>query len=292
MKHSLKVTLILIAMFAIAQIIGLLVVNSYYQDSKWQPLPSVAGVALERPDVSPLGGLVYLAGAIGVGTLLILFLIKYSVGWLWRLWFFLAVTICLHIAFSSFAPMPVALAMAVALGAWKILRPNIIIHNVTELFMYGGLAALFAPMLNVAYAFGALALLSAYDMYAVWQSKHMIKMAKFQAGTGIFAGLLLPYHAQKGIMLSRQTPSKKPLKAGQWRTAVLGGGDIGFPLIFSSAVLASSSLNAALAIVPFTTAALAGLLFLAKKDRFYPAMPFLSAGCVLGFSFAWMIGLL
>ena len=38
-----------------------------------------------------------------------------------------------------------------------------------------------------------------------------------------------------------------------------------------------------LIITLFTTIALLLLFLLSKKDRFYPAMPFLSAGCLLGY---------
>jgi presenilin-like A22 family membrane protease len=138
--------------------------------------------------------------------------------------------------------------------------------------LYGGLAAIFVPILNVLYAFILLLALSAYDMYAVWRSKHMIKMAKFQTKSGIFAGLLIPYKAP-----AVRGP-KKPV-----RTAVLGGGDIGFPLIFSGTVLAASGFVPALLVSLGATAALFILLLLSQKDKFYPAMPFLTLGCAVGY---------
>src|SRR3989344_5981094 len=50
---------------------------------------------------------------------------------------------------SSFVPQEVALALAVFVSVWKMFRPNIFIHNISELFIYGGLAAIFVPMLNI-----------------------------------------------------------------------------------------------------------------------------------------------
>ena len=73
------------------------------------------------------------------------------------------------------------------------------------------------------------------------------------------------------------------------RTAVLGGGDIGFPLIFTGTVLFSVGLERALIVTMFSTLSLFILLILSKKDRFYPAMPFLTTGCLVGFAIAKII---
>ena len=62
MKHSLRVTIILIALFFFAQIIGLVVINNYISEKSivpetgeinitWKELPSVGGLKLERPEV-------------------------------------------------------------------------------------------------------------------------------------------------------------------------------------------------------------------------------------------------
>ena len=42
-------------------------------------------------------------------------------------------------------------------------------------------------------------------------------------------------------------------------------------------------------IVATTTLALALLFMAAKKDRFYPAMPFISAGCLVGWAVTLLI---
>ena len=79
--------------------------------------------------------------------------------------------------------------------------------------------------------------------------------------------------------------------------AVLGGGDIGFPLIFAGVVLKSLVLKNPLpiaflkvSIIPVcTAAALLILLLKGQKDKYYPAMPFLSAGAILGYVIVLLI---
>lgn len=282
MKHSVKVTGFLVVMFLLAQLIGLKIVHAYIDlpasqeagEPVWKDLPSVAGVEVERPDVEPSVSVWYIVLAVLLGTLMILLIVHFGRALLWKLWFFVAIVLCLEIALAAFMPAAVALVVALAAGWLKIFHPNVIVHNVSELFIYGGLAAIFVPMLNVLYAFVLLVLLSLYDMYAVWRSKHMIKMAKFQTKSGIFAGLLLPYKPVK------RAKKGKPVRV---KTAVLGGGDIGFPLIFSGTVLGVNGAVPALLVSLGATVALAVLLYFSQKDKFYPAMPFLTAGCVAGF---------
>lgn len=280
MKHTLIVTSFLLVMFFVAQVAGLLITQAYIDQAAsaekgelvWKDLPTIAGMKMERPDVEPQFSIWYIIGAVLIGTLLILLIIRLGKVLLWKLWFYFAVVLCLQIAIAAFIPALYAFILALILGFFKIFKPNLYIHNATELLLYGGLAVIFVPILNVFYAFILLIVLSVYDMYAVWQSKHMIKMAKFQTKSGIFAGLLLPYKA----------PALRGPKR-QVRTAILGGGDIGFPLIFAGTVLVASGFLNAMIVALGATAALFILLLMSQKDKFYPAMPFLTLGCAFGY---------
>jgi presenilin-like A22 family membrane protease len=145
-----------------------------------------------------------------------------------------------------------------------------------------------------------LLLISIYDIYAVWKSGHMIKLAKFQSESKVFAGLFLPYKAEKPAQkipeISKAARQAKVVLNKQ-RNAVLGGGDIGFPLIFAGVVMKGLVLQNPIMISFLKTlvisvcAALALLLLLikAKQDKFYPAMPFISLGCLVGYAIVLLI---
>ena len=75
-----------------------------------------------------------------------------------------------------------------------------------------------------------------YDAYSVWKSKHMIKMAKFQAKSKVFAGLLVPYKKNRE---ESKLPKKGKVSFKGVKTAILGGGDVAFPLLFIGAVMKS-----------------------------------------------------
>ena len=251
----LQITSLLILFFLLAQVIGLFVIQSYYKE---ETLP----LSLERPVLEEDTSYWYLLVAIGIGTVLALVLAKFKAMKLWRVWFFISVVLTLTIAFAAFMPDELAFGLAFIFGALKIFRPNPIIHNATELFIYAGLAGLFVPLLGLKSIVILLLVISLYDVIAVWKTRHMVSMAKFQTKSKIFAGLHLKY--RKG------------------REAILGGGDIGFPLMFAGVVLKLGWYHA-LFVVGFTTLALALLFFYSQKGKFYPAMPFLTIGCFAGF---------
>lgn len=300
MKHTVKVTLLLVAIFVFAQMIGILITNQYIDydatvssgNATFKALPG----GIERPEVEESSSFFWIMGAILFGTILVLVLIRMKKMRVWKMWFLLSVILCLTVGLGSFLPGLLAFLLAVLLGIWKIYRPNIWMHNLTELFIYGGLAAIFVSMVNLFSAFILLVLISAYDMYAVWKSKHMITLANAQSTNKLFAGLMLPYEKKKGktrIDVNSSMPSSvKKAKTKKVRSAILGGGDIGFPLIFTTVVFKTLVMTGttrpvsfiySLIITFFTALALSWLLFKGEKDRFYPAMPFLSLGCLVGF---------
>ena len=278
MKHNFRVTLILVMLFLLSQLVGLTVISQYItveevvkeveidgvkqeiivQVQDWEILP----YGIERPEVNEDRSYIGIIISILIATLLALMLIKLEARFLWKIWFFLSVWFTLSIAFNAFVFQGLAIGLALLFAIGKIFKNNVYLHNFTELFIYGGLAVIFVPILSLVSIFVLLLLISLYDMYAVWKSKHMIKMAKFQAKMKLFAGLLVPY--------------------GKKKTAILGGGDLGFPLLFTGVVFKNSGWEALL-IVFATTIALWVLLIESKKNRYYPAMPFIFVGCIVGY---------
>ncbi|MCK4589902.1 MAG: hypothetical protein KAT77_05640 [Nanoarchaeota archaeon] len=298
MKHSLKITLLLVLVFLGAQIIGLAITNSYIDVEKttetgeavFEDLP----IGLERPEVEETTSFIWILIAVVIGTIMLLLMIKFKVGFLWKLWFFGAIWLTLLVAFGAFMPMMIAIVLALGLALWKIIRPNVYVQNLTELFVYGGLAAIFVPIMNIFAAVMMLLLISVYDMYAVWKSKHMVKLAKFQSKQKIFAGLLIPYALPKREIKKKGRKVKEKLV--KIKTAVLGGGDIGFPLIFTGVILkeliekgASFPFLKSLIVTVCVTGALLLLFLKSEKDKFYPAMPFITIGCLVGYAIVLLL---
>ena len=290
MKHTFRITFALIGFFLLTQFVGLAVINHYIDHKKssethaveWKELP----YQLERPQVENQStSFIPIVVAVIIGTILVLWLIRWNKPVIWRIWFFLTILLTLSIAFSAFVAQWIAFGIASALAILRVFRPNVVTQNISEIFIYGGLASVFVPIINIFAAFMLLILISVYDIIAVNKTKHMVTLAKFQAKSRVFAGLLIPYERKKDKIVSVKKTGKEA------KIAVLGGGDIGFPLIFAGVVMKDLMLQnpeiigflKTLIIPFFVTLALAYLLFKAKQDKFYPAMPYLSAGCIIGY---------
>lgn len=293
MKYNLKITGLLVGLFLLSQLVGL---GILYQDIQVVTGPSGGFEAVhpetaigERPDVEGSDTVVFILSGVLLGTLLLLVIIKFAKANLWRILFFIAVITTTTVALGVFIDPLIAFVIALILTIVKVFRSNIVIHNVTELLVYAGIAVVFVPLFNIEWAIVLLLIISAYDAFAVWQSKHMITMAKFQTRSSLFAGLLIGTHPGKTRSKKKTKASKKGKGSGG--AAILGGGDIAFPLIFSGVVLESlivSGLTKATAlfqtlIIPIVLAIVIFILLVkGEQGKFYPAMPFLTIGCLLG----------
>lgn len=302
MKHNMKVTLMLIGLFFISQIIGLTIISRYIdytalREGRLEFEPGPGGV--ERPEVSGLQLVVMITVAILLGTGLLLLIIKFKRIGLWKIWYSIAVIGTLYFAFGGFTSAVAALIISCLLAYFKIFRPNIFIHNFTEVLIYGGLAAIFVPIkaFTIPYAFAILIIISIYDIYAVWHSKHMVTLANFTTQSKVFAGLSVPYNISSGKISNVPASDLKATKKTKVRNAILGGGDIGFPLIFAGVVFKTLVMSntflvgflKALIIPVFATVALYILFIKGEKNKFYPAMPFLTAGCLAGYGVLYLV---
>lgn len=296
MKHTVKITLILVSLFLLAQIVGLATVNKYIKVGKTATGETIIEhgdtIIGKPPEVKDKSlSFIPLTIAILIGTVMVLLLMRFRLRRFWKAWFFLSVFITLAVSFDVYITRTFAIVIALILAIVKVFKPNVFVHNFTEIFIYAGIAIVVLPFLNLFSGFMILILISIYDMYAVWKSKHMIKMAEFQTKSKVFAGLMLQYK-KKG---------KKGKITGETKSAILGGGDIAFPLLFSAAVMEHLILNNNLAksvafmeasIISLTVSIALFLLFVkGKKDRYYPAMPFLSLGCFIGYGIVFLINL-
>jgi len=223
-------------------------------------------------------------------AIIILFLFtKYKVANLMKIWFFLVVAMALFITLNAFFPKSIYFALplgvtALTLSFFKTFKRNIIVHNVTELFIYPGIATVFVPILNLWSVSILLIVISIYDMWAVWHSGIMQKMAAYQINDlKVFGGFFIPYISKEmRNKLKKMKKSKLKGKKIRANIALLGGGDIFFALVAAGVIFKTNGLLPALFITAGATLGLSLLLIFSEKRKSYPAMPFITAGIFLG----------
>jgi len=306
MKHNVKITLLLLIMFLITQFIGLAVlyadpfnieleINGTVQKVDNPSLAWIHPPEAEKPSDfwTSFFPSIILAFIIAI-SLLFLFS-KFKLEFILRAWFFLVVAFAVWLtiyAFEILVPwtidakiaLIIPTIIALPLAFKKIYFNDFITHNFTELLIYPGIACVFIPILNFWTIIVLLIVISLYDMWAVWHSKIMQGMAKYQIQKlRVFSGFFVPYVSKKVKMklkkLKKSELKKKKIKAN---VAILGGGDIIFPIITAGVLFNLAGLIPALFVTAGATCGLALLFFFAEKKRFYPAMPFITGGIFTG----------
>ena len=301
-------------MFIVTQFIGIFVINHY------SPIQVIDGQIINVTGVDPLPyGLetpevqgeadyaaffysIIFAFIIAIGLLFLL--MRFNLAVIIKIWFFLVVVLALGIALNAilsgiqYASI-IALVIAIPLGFIKIFRSTFIVHNFTELLIYPGIAAVFVPLLTLKTIIFLLVIISLYDAWAVWKSGIMQKMAKYQIQElNIFSGFFIPHMTKKlkdKIKAIKNMPKKKQekMKGKKFKItfAILGGGDVVFPILASGVMLKEYGFTTvgelslplgSFFVIIGAALGLSYIFFRGKKKKFYPAMPYITTGIFLG----------
>ena len=260
MKYSFVMVVSLLSLFLVCEFFGLFVSYSYNQVQ----LP----YGIEPPPMQPSEAVLYIISAIIFVTIFFLLLQRLKWKLFMKLWFMLAFVLCTSVSLSVFIIDWVALIIAFILIVLRMKEKDLYLHNLTEILIYGGAVAIFSPLLTVFSMAIIMIIISAYDFISVFITKHMITMAKSQSEEGIFAGLVIRFKDE---------------------VAILGGGDVAFPLMFASVVIREVSAIASIFTIYGATLGLLGLIILGKRKKFYPALPLITLGSFAGFLFGSLL---
>jgi presenilin-like A22 family membrane protease len=291
MNPKYSMSLVILGMFLLAQFVGLFIIKNGI-------VPEIFDSKIT--DSTQIGTFATMLFSFVVAVVLFFFLIQYRWKFFIKIWFMLVILLTLGITINSIFYMRgftgniyfyFSLLIALPIVALKILRPSVLVHNITELLIYAGLGTIFTDILTPLTVIIFLVLVSFYDMWAVWHSGIMQKMAKFQVRElKIFNGFLVPY-----INSKIRDEIKNPRGAGKkvrikLPVALLGGGDVVFTLISAGVFLKSFGWIPAVFIIFGGSFGLAILLIKSEKKKFYsaPAMPFITLGIFLSLVAYWL----
>lgn len=309
MKHSIKITIILLVMFFIAQLLGIAVNKAYTPEIKQEKNESgdIKNITvyslpygLEPPKTPAKTNFFSIIFSFIIAIFVMFLLMRYKAEITLRIWFFVVISIGIGITLNSFLQfvpsLPyyslISLFLGVSLAYGKIFKRNVITHNASEILVYPGISAVLVPFLDIFFFGLLLIIISIYDMYAVWHSGFMQKMAKYQMKkVKVFAGFYIPYigNKEKAMIEKIKAQKKSNNEKIKVHVAILGGGDVVFPMILAGIVLQTLGLLQAVIIAIGATLALAYLFYNSEKGKFYPAMPFISIGCFIALGIAYLI---
>jgi presenilin-like A22 family membrane protease len=273
----------------------------------WGGLTIIAGLALTlsiaprqqeyievhgivTPTVSSGFGIAYFFGVVAVMAL-VLFLIPVS-----KLKLVFQFLFALMFAWGVFIitvltlPYPAAYPLAIIAGIAWLLWARVWLHNLVLLVALAAAGSVFGSFFSPWAFLIVMLAVAVYDFVAV-RFGFMVWMVDRLSETVALPAFIYPRKIKEWT-LSLKTVRVKELAAqpsDERAYSLLGGGDIGFPLMLASSVYFVSGLNRALLVGGF---ALAGLMsaFLIQavwlKGRPMPALPPIAFFCLIGFLIA------
>lgn len=183
-----------------------------------------------------------------------------------------------EIIFSLFLnPLP-AFVSSLVLILLMILVPRVLVLNIAVILGLAGIGTIFGLSISPIVAVWVLAILSVYDIVAVYWTKHMVAMAKGMIASKAIFGFIIPTTAS-GFKEKIST-----VQPGE-NFMILGSGDIALPLILTVSV-ARVSMWQALVVAIFSILGLLAthLIFVNQKERRpMAALPPIAALSIIGY---------
>jgi presenilin-like A22 family membrane protease len=239
------------------------------------------------PTVSSGFGIAYFLGAVAVMAL-ILFLIPVN-----KLKLVFQLLLALVFAWGVFIiavltlPYAVTYPLAIIAGVAWLLWARVWLHDIVLLIALAAAGSVFGSLFSPWAFLIVMLVIAVYDFLAV-RFGFMVWMVDRLSETVALPAFIYPKKFREWA-LSLKTVRVKELAAkpsGEREYSLLGGGDIGFPLMLTSSVYFVSGLNPAIVVGGF---ALAGLMsaFLIQllwlKGKPMPALPPIAFFCLIGF---------
>jgi presenilin-like A22 family membrane protease len=265
------------------QVIALLLVN---------PLKAQHMQAFEDPQ-SILNPIWYM-GLILAFTLFMLFIIKLDLRWIIHLIILVVVAFTLYLVFfvilSMIAP-PItsfigSLMLTTALTLLLYKYPEWYIIDLTGIVIGAGAAALFGISLAIIPTLLLLIVLAIYDALAVYQTKHMIRLAEGMLDLRTPILFIIP--KKWGYSFLEQTTN------GEKNAYFMGLGDVVVPtiLVVSAKVFIVSTRFVNLPALGAIIGSLVGfvaLIFISQGERPQAGLPFLNTGTIIGFFIGYLL---
>lgn len=279
-----------ILLFLLTQVLGLIVVI------RASRMFEATGLEVEQVSISNF--LIYFL-IVTVAILALLKVSKKGGGFVFQIFFILAIFSGLDILFSLFVGEPGAMILAFGLVILRFIKPTILLHNLVVIGGLAGVGGVLGLTLIPRDAIILLVILAIYDVVAVYKTKHMVKMAEAMIKKRVILGIIVPERISGfyGLMtdvekdkLQKKEKNTKPKTAKTGRFMILGGGDLALPLLLISSV-AVNNIWQSIVILIFALLGLTAMhfLFVKLKSKPMPALPPLAVFSILGYFVSLLI---
>ncbi|MDY6774075.1 MAG: presenilin family intramembrane aspartyl protease [Candidatus Nanohaloarchaea archaeon] len=274
-----RVPFLLVGLFLVSNLLGLTAALQLYG------VPAVEKAAAVYRN--PTSGAVFF-GILLLATTLLLLLYRLNREFLVKAWFLSALFITSLIFFDAFLPVAPSAALALLLLGIRSRGSGTGLRNLMDTIPFAGAGALFGVLLGFRAALILFGLLAIYDYIAVNHLGHMVSLAKEGLSSGTLMGFQYPKDRELGkekTEMSGNSGSGSGGGEGQARIGMLGGGDVIMPMVLAVSIVPLFGVWAAVSTVAGSAAFLFVFLTAVQRreaERFYPAIPVVGSGAILG----------
>lgn len=215
-----------------------------------------------------------------VSKLRLLLTVLFTLIFVWGL--FIIFNLIFPISFSIYIAAPLAVLAGIA---W-FFKPKIWLHNILLLLALVSLGLVFGYLVSPWTAMILLLIIAVYDFLAV-KFGYMMWMAEKLSESDVLPAFVIPKNIRNWNLNLKKAGFKKLFEErAEKEFSLLGGGDIGFPLLLAVSVLFIHGLAGGIIICAFSILGLAGayaaqaFLFKGKPT---PGLPTIALATLIGF---------
>jgi len=256
--------------------------------SLWpQTVISTSGEVTQTPAYSSLGPILIYFFAVIIILGAVLFLIPISaLKLVFRALFAFLFCWGVFIILILWLPLTVTIIISVAMGFSWFFVNRIWLHNLVMILAMVSLGAVFGRFISPWTSMILLLMLAVYDFLAV-RLGYMLWMTEKLSKSNILPAFIIPKHAAEWWSGLKQSGLTKLVeeKSSNRKYSILGGGDIGFPLLLTSSVYFAYGFNNALLVAMFSLLGLIGAYWIQAtflKGKPMPALPPIAVLSLIG----------
>ena len=239
------------------------------------------------PDIS-LGPIVaYFFGVVVVMALILFFIPLNKLRFVFRVLFSLMFAWGVLIVTGFTLPMAWGIALAVISGITWLFWARVWLHDLLLLVTLSGAASVFGYLFSPLTFIIFMLIIAVYDVVAV-RFGFMVWMADKLSDVDTLPAFIFPKKMRDWLLSLRSVRigDLTKQKAAEREYSILGGGDIGIPLMLSSSVLYQTGLASGIIVGAFAFVGLMGAYLVQLfwlKDKPVPALPPIAFACLIGF---------
>lgn len=257
----------------------------------WWPQPPPAtplpGAEAPAPFWASLGPILIYFFAVVIVMGIVLFLIPMSaLRNVLRVMFAFLFAWGFFIALVFWIPVTIAVTVAVVVGLTWLFVPRVWLHNVAMILAMVSLGAVFGRMISPWTAMILLLVIAIYDFFAV-RFGYMVWLTKKLSESNTLPAFFIPRSMSQWKDRLKENGIAKLVeeKPSERNFSILGGGDIGFPLLLVSSIYFAYGFTNAILVAVFSLVGLIGAYWIQAvfiKGKPMPALPPIAILSLLG----------